>query len=88
MERVAFLIERTNETLPCLLNPNTLVMRRVAGVRPRQSAGGQLTGTGLADDPLLYTGGGKTEMEMDLLFDVSLLPAPAEGAATEVDVPT
>ena len=86
MERVAFLIERTNETLPCLLNPNTLVMRRVAGVRPRQSAGGQLTGAGLADDPLLYTGGGKTELEMDLLFDVSLLPTPVEETATEVDV--
>lgn len=86
MERVAFLIESTNETLPCLLNPNTLVMRRVAGVRPRQSAGGQLTGAGLADDPLLYTGGGKTELEMDLLFDVSLLPAPAEGTPEDVDV--
>jgi hypothetical protein len=86
MERVAFLIESTHETLSCLLNPNTLVMRRVAGVRPRHSAGGQLTGTGLADDPLLYTGGGRTELEMDLLFEVSVLPAPAEGAPTEADV--
>jgi hypothetical protein len=75
MERVAFLLEETNETLPCLLNPDTLVMRRLAGVRPRRSAGGGLTGTGLADDPLLYTGGGRTELEMDLLFDINLAGA-------------
>ena len=29
MERVAFLIEETNERLSCLLNPETLVMRRL-----------------------------------------------------------
>ena len=40
MERVAFLIEETNERLRCLLNPETLVLRRTAGVRPRQSATG------------------------------------------------
>ncbi len=72
MERVAFLIEETNERIGCLLNPETLVLRRVAGVRPRRSATGQLTGEGLTDDPLLYTGGGRTELDLDLLFDVSL----------------
>jgi len=72
MERVAFLIEETNERIGCLLNPDSLVLRRSAGVRARQSAGGQLTGTGLADDPLLYTGGGRTELECLLLFDVNL----------------
>ena len=60
MERVAFLIEDTNERLSCLLNPENLVVRRIAGVQPRRSAAGQLTGVGLADDPLLYTGGGRT----------------------------
>lgn len=72
MERVAFLIEETNERLGCLLNPDSLVMRRVAGVVPRRSAGGYFTGMGLRDDPLLYTGGGRTELELNLLFDVSL----------------
>ncbi len=72
MERVAFLIEKTGERLGCLLNPESLVVRRMAGVRPRRSAGGGLTGAGLADDPLLYTGGGRTELELDLLFDVNL----------------
>jgi hypothetical protein len=72
MERVAFLVEETDERIGCLLNPETLVMRRVAGVRPRRSATGQLTGEGLTDDPLLYTGGGRTELDLDLLFDVTL----------------
>jgi len=72
VERVAFLVEETNERLRCLLNPETLVLRRTAGVRPRQSSAGQVTGVGLADDPLLYTGGGRTEMDLDLLFDVTL----------------
>ncbi len=72
MERVAFLIEETNERLGCMLNPDTLVMRRVAGVVPRRSTGGQFSGMGLRDDPLLYTGGGRTELELGLLFDISL----------------
>src|SRR5438105_1692360 len=72
MERVAFLIEATSERIGCLLNPETLVLRRAAGVRPRRSAGGLLTGGQLTDDPLLYTGGGRTELELDLLFDTSL----------------
>jgi hypothetical protein len=47
-------------------------MRRAAGVRPRRSIGGSLTGTELADDVLLFTGGGMTEMFLNLLFDVAL----------------
>ena len=72
MERVAFLIEVTNERIGCLLNPESLVIRRRAGVRPRRSAGGLVTGADLADDQLLYAGGGNTELTMNLLFDVSL----------------
>jgi len=72
VERVAFVVEDTQQRLTCLLNPNTVVMRRVAAVRPQESVSGSFTGTGLSDDPLLYTGGGRTELELDLLFDVSL----------------
>jgi hypothetical protein len=72
MERVAFLIERTGERLGCMLNPESVVMRRLAGVRARQSASGPLTGARLKDDPLLYTGGGRSELILDLLFDVTL----------------
>ena len=31
MERVAFLIEETGERIACLLNPESLVVRRIAG---------------------------------------------------------
>jgi hypothetical protein len=72
MERVAFLLEDTGERLGCLLNPESLVLRRQAGVQPRQSAGGLVTGGELADDQLLYSGGGRTELTLDLLFDVTL----------------
>lgn len=70
MERVAFLIEETGERLGCLLNPESLVVRRSAGLSQRRSIGGHVTGTGLTDDALLYTGGGTTELRLDLLFDV------------------
>src|SRR6185436_21110791 len=72
MERAAFLIEDSGARIPCLLNPASVVMRRVAGIRPRFSIGGPLTGAGLGDSPLHFTGGGTTEITMDLLFDVSL----------------
>ena len=72
MERVAFLHEGSRARIGCLLNPECIVLRRHAGVAPRLSAGGLVTGTALTDDPLVHTGGGKTELDLDLLFDVSL----------------
>lgn len=84
MERVAFLVEETGEHIGALLNPETVVMSRAAGVEPRRSAGGRLTGAGLADDPLLFTGGGRTELKLDLLFDVDLAPAHVQAPVTDV----
>lgn len=78
MERVAFLIEDTGERIACMLNPEAMVVRRLAGVRPRRSAGGALTGAGLADDALLFTGGGMTELHLNLLFDVTLAGSTAK----------
>jgi len=72
MERVAFLLEKTGERLPCLLNPASVVVRRLAGIQLRHSSSGPLTGASLKDDPVLYTGGGRTEILLDLLFDVTL----------------
>jgi hypothetical protein len=77
VERVAFLIEETGERIACMLNPEDLVVRRLAGVRPRRSSGGALTGAGLADDALLFTGGGTTELNLNLMFDVSLIGSSA-----------
>jgi hypothetical protein len=75
MERVAFLVDGTGERIDCLLNPETFEVRRLAGVRPRSTTGGQLVGAGQADDPLQFTGGGRTELLLDLLFDVALVEA-------------
>ena len=72
MERVTFLVEPGQERLGCLLNPESLVTRRRAGIEPRRSIGGPVTGAGMRDDRLLFTGGGRTEFELDLLFDVTL----------------
>jgi hypothetical protein len=73
MERIAFLIDESGDRIDCLLNPETVEVTRLAGVRPRGTASGQLIGTGLADDPLLFTGGGRTELVLDLLFDIELV---------------
>lgn len=72
MELVALLIDATGERLRCLLNPESLKVRRRAGVRARRSLNSRFTGPGLSDDPLLYTGGGTTELTLDLLFDTNL----------------
>ena len=71
MERVAFLIERTGERIECLLNPASFAFSRQAGVRPLRTLAAAVTGTAEADDPLLATGGGTTELVLELLFDVS-----------------
>ncbi len=70
MERVAFLVEDTKERLGCLLNPESLEFRRQAGVRQRGSGtpGSAVRG----DDALVATGGGSTELRLDLLFDIGL----------------
>lgn len=72
MERVAFLREPDGERIECLLNPETVVVRRTAGLRPRRALGGGVGGGVTVDDPLLFTGGGSTELLLELLFDVSL----------------
>ncbi|SBT42058.1 CIS tube protein [Micromonospora narathiwatensis] len=73
MERVAFLVDESGTRVDCLLNPETVQVTRLAGVRPRGAAGGALTGAGLADDPLVFTGGGRTELVLDLLFDTDFV---------------
>jgi hypothetical protein len=84
MERVSFLVEETGERIPCLLNPESLVVRRQSAVRRAASATGYLTGRSLGDDRLVITGGGHTELELDLLFDTSLVSISTPGAGLPV----
>jgi hypothetical protein len=101
MERVTFLVERTGDRIPCLLNPESLEVRRSAGIVRRRGAGGAIIGNPRTDDPLVATGGGVTEYELKLLFDVDILasqsgpgtlapaglfaPAPADGMLTGLE---
>lgn len=75
MIRAAFLIEHTGEQLSCMLNPSELVFRRVAGLAQRPALN-QLAGAAGADrsfdHPLLFTGAGTTELDLDLVFDISI----------------
>ncbi|WNB87300.1 hypothetical protein [Cellulomonas sp. ATA003] len=97
MERVAFIVEETGERIPCLLNPERLVHRRVAGLRPLASGSGGVSGRAVTDSPLLHTGGGRTEIDVDLMFDVQLTeaatapalvaPAPAPSSADPAVTP-
>ena len=89
MERVAFLVEQSGVRIPCLLNPESVVLRRASGVRPLRSVGGLAGANAMTDDPLLHTGGGTTEIVVDLLFDVSLIETPVpEGQKPVTDVRT
>ena len=80
MERASFIVEKTGERVDCLLNPASVVVRRLAGVHHRRSSTGPLNAMALKDDPLLYTGGGMTELLLDLLFDTSLAGPAGETA--------
>lgn len=83
MERVTFIVSDTGARIGCLLNPEHLVQRRYAGLRRPWSGSGAITGASLSDDVLLHTGGGRTEIDLDLLFDTELA---SETQTT--DVPT
>ncbi len=81
MERVAFLIEETNERLVALLNPESIQVRRTSGLRVLDGVPGTIAGAGGSDDLLIGTSGGRTEIEIDLVFDVDMVltqPAPTD----------
>jgi hypothetical protein len=75
MERVVFLIESTGERIDSLLNPETVVFRREAGIR-RRAIIGRLIGDSPWYDEALICGAGRTELQLDLLFDTSLVAPP------------
>ena len=74
MERVAFLIEKTNQRISCLLNPedaeDSFTIERTSGVarEPQNS----LSRTRLTDNPVVFRSRGDTRLNLKLLFDVTL----------------
>ncbi len=75
MERVVFILEETNERLPCMLNPESVLVERDAGVANAATLGATLSNGEQKDDPVLWRGGGRTQISLNLLFDVGLLIA-------------
>ncbi len=72
MERVAFLVEETGQLITCMLNPETLVIKRRSGIHQRKIKSGIVNGAHQSDDSLIYTGGGSTLLELELVFDISI----------------
>ncbi|MEM9853596.1 MAG: hypothetical protein AAF841_03995 [Pseudomonadota bacterium] len=82
MERVVFFNERNGDLIEGLLNPETMTWQRSAGVRTRSLDALPLTSSTQTDDTLIYTGGGETTAELELLFDVRVLQgASVDGGA-------
>jgi hypothetical protein len=83
MERAVFVMESDNSHLPCLLNPEGVTIQREAGVRMRTLSSGPIVADGSSHDPLLYTDGGRTELTLDLVFDVSLVSGITQSATPD-----
>ncbi len=92
MQRALFLVESTGERISALLNPERLEIVRRSGIDALGHFSGSLTGAALSDDMLLATGGGVTEIVLDLLFDIDLAeisaPVAAPPAAFDPTQPT
>lgn len=74
MERVTFLVEDSGERIECLLNPETVVLRRKAGIVRYPAL--SLESEGAVEDLVVRVGGGATEIELELLFDIQIAPQP------------
>jgi len=76
MERVILYDEELSTRIDALLNPESLTWSRRAGVRERVLDEVPIGAGQLAEDGIIYTGGGTTELTLELLFDTRLLPRP------------
>lgn len=72
MERVTFLVEETGQLISCMLNPETLMIKRRSGIHQRKIKSGLVKAAQQTDDGLIYTGGGSTILELELVFDISI----------------
>ncbi len=82
MERVAFILPGGTQ-LSCMLNPSSILMRRRSGLVSRSAAGESISGlNNQAESGMLHTGGGTTELILELLFDLAI--AGNSGQVTDV----
>ena len=88
MERVAFLIEQSGERVFAMINPDELTFERQSGVSMRKRHERPLASARRTDDPMIYVGGGVTELKLNLLFDVDLLSRSSPSFAQAPDFRT
>lgn len=88
MERVAFLIDSTGERVFAMINPDELMFERQSGVRRRMSGSQPLASARRSDDAMIITGGGVTDLKLNLLFDVDLLTRTSSGFSQAPDYRT
>ena len=83
MEHVVLYDEHAGSRIDALLNPESLTWRRRAGLRERRLDELPIADAGASDDRLIHTGGGRTEIDLELLFDTRLLPEAGQPGAPE-----
>ena len=71
MERIVFLLQ-DGARISCMLNPESVLIHRRAGLIQRSIGGESIAAGALTDDPLFYAGGGTTEVVLELLFDLAV----------------
>jgi hypothetical protein len=75
MERAAFLIEKTNHRITCLLNPedggDSFTIERSSGAA--REALSSLSRSHLSDNPIVFRSRGDTRLNLKLLFDIDLV---------------
>ncbi len=74
MEKIIFFDEQDGSRIDALLNPESLSWRRSAGVRSRLIGERPVMYPEAREDTLIFTGGGVTDIDLNLLFDTRLLP--------------
>lgn len=72
MDRVTFLVEKTGQLISCMLNPETLSIKRRSGIHQRIIKSVIINSDKSSDDGLIFSGGGNTVLELDLVFDISI----------------
>jgi Uncharacterized protein containing LysM domain len=81
MERIAFLLPPDDRQLFCMLNPESVIVHRRAGVSSRPTVGAAGGSHEQSPASLAFNGSQMTIVDLRLLFDVSLSSGP--GTATE-----
>lgn len=68
------MVESTGKRIECQLNPESVTIKRRSGLVRREFPNGLMASRVDGEDGLIHTGGGRTEIELELLFDIEGAP--------------